>query len=252
VLVLVASLFYEGGMFLNDAFDAKLDAIERPERPIPSGRASLTQVLAFGWSMLAAGLVLLALAPALGLIAPDRSAILAGLVTVISIVVYDRWHKGHAWSPIIMGLCRASLYAMAALAVGGILDRAVLLPAFALLCYVLGLTHVARFETGSVVARAWPSALVLAPFVIGATRSFEHGVPALLCWALGLIWSLWALSIALRGGPGSIPRSVVSLIAGISLVDAMFIASRGILSLVPIALGSFLLTFALQRRIRGT
>ena len=29
---------YLGGMVLNDVFDAKLDAVERPERPIPSGR----------------------------------------------------------------------------------------------------------------------------------------------------------------------------------------------------------------------
>ena len=29
------SLFYVGGMYLNDAFDAGVDALERPERPIP-------------------------------------------------------------------------------------------------------------------------------------------------------------------------------------------------------------------------
>ena len=34
---LALSLFYVGGMWLNDAFDAEIDAEERAERPIPSG-----------------------------------------------------------------------------------------------------------------------------------------------------------------------------------------------------------------------
>ena len=38
---------YFGGMVLNDVFDAKLDAVERPERPIPSGRISLRSAAIF-------------------------------------------------------------------------------------------------------------------------------------------------------------------------------------------------------------
>jgi 4-hydroxybenzoate polyprenyltransferase len=34
---LALSLFYVGGMWLNDGFDAEVDARERPERPIPAG-----------------------------------------------------------------------------------------------------------------------------------------------------------------------------------------------------------------------
>ena len=51
LLILVASLslFYVGGMFLNDAFDHDFDAKARPERPIPSGQASAAQVHAFGF-----------------------------------------------------------------------------------------------------------------------------------------------------------------------------------------------------------
>ena len=37
LLALALSLFYVGGMFLNDAFDREVDTRERPERPIPSG-----------------------------------------------------------------------------------------------------------------------------------------------------------------------------------------------------------------------
>ena len=34
---LALTLFYEGGMWLNDAFDAEIDARERANRPIPNG-----------------------------------------------------------------------------------------------------------------------------------------------------------------------------------------------------------------------
>ena len=44
------SLFYVGGMFLNDAFDREFDARSRPDRPIPSGQISGTSVFGFGLS----------------------------------------------------------------------------------------------------------------------------------------------------------------------------------------------------------
>jgi len=54
--VLAFSLFYTGGMFLNDAFDAPWDARERPERPIPSGAAGAREVFLWGFGMLAAAI----------------------------------------------------------------------------------------------------------------------------------------------------------------------------------------------------
>jgi hypothetical protein len=60
------------------------------------------------------------------------------------------------------------------------------------------------------------------------------------------------LRIALAGGPGSIPRAVVSLIAGVSLVDAAFIASVGVPLGAVAAFCAFALTVRWQKRIRGT
>ena len=59
LLLVAMSLFYVAGMFLNDAFDREFDARARPERPIPSGATSATQVFGFGFGMLAVGLALL-------------------------------------------------------------------------------------------------------------------------------------------------------------------------------------------------
>jgi 4-hydroxybenzoate polyprenyltransferase len=56
-----------------------------------------------------------------------------------------------------------------------------------------------------------------------------------------------------RHGPGDIPRGVVGLIAGISLVDAWLIATTGAPVIVAIAcVGGFVLTLILQRFVPGT
>ena len=111
-LVLVAmSLFYVGGMYLNDYFDRAIDARERPGRPIPAGDITANAVAAAGFGMLFAGVVLLA---ATGVIAAVMGLVLAALI-----VAYNLFHKGVALSPVTMGLCRAFVYFGAAAAVAG-------------------------------------------------------------------------------------------------------------------------------------
>ena len=48
-LIAASACLYAAGMVLNDAFDAELDARERPERPIPSGRIARRAAFAAGW-----------------------------------------------------------------------------------------------------------------------------------------------------------------------------------------------------------
>lgn len=145
-----ASLLYSGGMFLNDGFDRHFDARLRSERPIPSGRASAAGVFGTGFGLLAAGVVLAGVASWLrgstleagpsewGAVAAAGS--LAGLI-----VFYDAFHKGNPLSAVIMGLCRAALYVLAAVTLGR-LGGAVVGGALLLLVYVVGLTVIARRE----------------------------------------------------------------------------------------------------------
>ncbi|WP_016908017.1 UbiA family prenyltransferase, partial [Streptomyces xiaopingdaonensis] len=53
---------YEAGMALNDWADREEDAVERPERPLPSGRLAPSTVLAAAGGLTAAGLGLAAAA----------------------------------------------------------------------------------------------------------------------------------------------------------------------------------------------
>jgi 4-hydroxybenzoate polyprenyltransferase len=65
-------------------------------------------------------------------------------------------------------------------------------------------------------------------------------------------WILFALRYLKRRAPGDIPRAVVSLIAGISLLDAVLIAGAGAPTYAALATLGFLLTLALQRLVPGT
>lgn len=250
LLMLCGSAFYEGGMFLNDAFDADLDAQQRPGRPIPAGQISRKAVFFIGYGLLGVGLLALLAASMWGLTRAGLAATAAGAGTCVAVLVYNRWHKGHAWSPLVMGACRAGLYFTAALAVSPRLGVVVSIGAAALWLYIVGLTHIARFETGRVVDRAWVSAFVLAPLLAAAPVMVEQREPLpFLCAALLLGWSLRSVSFALRG---RIPKAVVSLIAGVALVDALFISLLADPPLVLLALGCFLLTLRWQRHIPGT
>src|SRR5574342_372155 len=138
-LALALSLFYIGGMYLNDAFDREIDARERPERPIPSGQVKATTGFAVGYGLLAAGLAALATEAAWAGQGGFSSAILSGLILAGLIVFYDARHKANPWSPLLMGLCRVLVYATAALAVAGRVGPPVLIGATVLLSYLIGL-----------------------------------------------------------------------------------------------------------------
>lgn len=98
-LILSTIGLYGGGVVFNDVFDAELDKVERPERPIPSGKATKTSGSLLGGSLLLIGIVAAAQVSVL-------SAIIALAVATLA-VVYDAFGKHQAlWGPLNMGLCR--------------------------------------------------------------------------------------------------------------------------------------------------
>jgi 4-hydroxybenzoate polyprenyltransferase len=103
-LVSASMLMYAAGMALNDAFDAPLDARERPERPIPSGRIARRSAFAVGWGLLGFGI---ALAAQGGAIARQPGPLFAGCCLALTIVMYDAGLKSTWAGPAAMGWCRA-------------------------------------------------------------------------------------------------------------------------------------------------
>jgi 4-hydroxybenzoate polyprenyltransferase len=248
LLALAFSLLYTGGMYLNDAFDRESDARERPERPIPSGQVGARWVFAIGFGLLAAGVVLVAGAAAAG---RGRAAVWAALLLAGVITAYDAWHTANPLSPVVMGLCRVLVYVTAALAAAGRAGPAVAGGALVLLCYLIGLTYVAKQENLAELRRLWPLAFLAAPFVY-AGPALTGGGAATVLYLGFLAWVVYAVSWLVRTGRRDIRHAVVSLIAGISLLDALLIAGAGDPGRAAWAVTGFVLTLVLQRWVPGT
>jgi 4-hydroxybenzoate polyprenyltransferase len=255
-LLLALSLFYLGGMYLNDAFDAALDAVERPERPIPSGRIGRGSVFALGFAMLGGGLALL-LWLGLGIAGGTGYwPAAAGLALAAAILFYDWHHKNNPLSPLVMGLCRVLVYVTAGLSVAVPLPAALWLGAGALLCYLIGLTYIAKQENLTRVANLWPLGFLAAPVAYGAVLIAGQPWTALpwlaLPWLALIAWMARALWFLRRRGPGDIPRAVTSLLAGICLLDAVLIAGAGAPGLAFLAVLAFPITVVFQRYVPAT
>ncbi|HAZ43802.1 MAG TPA: polyprenyltransferase, partial [Cyanobacteria bacterium UBA11371] len=98
-LLLATTGLYGGGVVFNDVFDAELDAKERPERPIPSGRISRQNAIKLG------GLLLV-----IGVVAALQVSLLSGTLAAsvaLAALLYDSLSKHHPiFGPINMGICR--------------------------------------------------------------------------------------------------------------------------------------------------
>jgi len=243
-LAVATSLLYVGGMFLNDAFDRAIDARERPERPIPSGLVSANEVFGVGFGLLAVGIVI---AWRVG----GVRALGAALALAFAIVLYDAWHKKNVLSPVLMGACRVLVYVTAAFAATPEPAlRPLLIGAAALFAYLMGLTYVAKQENLERFTNMWPLALLAVPFFVTARNALAL-VPTLLFVGL-FVWVVSAVRLLMKGGRGTIPRVVVRLIAGVSLVDALLIAKAGQPVLAGVAALAFFATLFFQRYIKGT
>jgi 4-hydroxybenzoate polyprenyltransferase len=244
LMLAAMSLFYVGGMYLNDYFDRTIDARERPERPIPSGQISAGAVAAIGFCLIGAGAVATA---AMGPAAAAMAALLA-----ISIVAYDLHHKANPFAPVVMGACRALVYGATATALSGGVTILVAVAAVAIAAFVAGLTYAARQESLDKIGNLWPLALLAAPLLV-ALGVFRQGFGAMAVYLLLAVWIAAAVYLlARRPVAGSVSRAVGWLIAGISLCDAAILASTGAIMPALAAIVGFFLTLVSQKYIAGT
>ena len=137
-LLLSTTALYAGGVVLNDVFDANLDAKERPERPIPSGRVSQREAAALGSALLALGVLL---AGVVSLV-----SFLVAAAVAATVLLYDAWAKHHPLAgPLAMGACRGLnllLGLSAAPALLGVLWPLTLIP----VAYIASITAISRGE----------------------------------------------------------------------------------------------------------
>jgi 4-hydroxybenzoate polyprenyltransferase len=199
-LLLATGCLYGGGVVLNDFFDRTLDSVERPERPIPSGR-----VRPAGAAWLGAALLLA------GAIAASRATYEAGLIAlaiVTLVIAYDSWSKHH-WSlgPLTMGACRGLNLVLGIAAVPGAVAAhwPVSLLSFTYICAVTALSRgevhggprpvagYALLAIGAVILALLALALQSASLAIGVALTL------LLAWrVLPTFWQAYRQSTAER------------------------------------------------------
>ncbi|KQM80922.1 SCO3242 family prenyltransferase [Agromyces sp. Leaf222] len=187
-LLPVASVaIYSGGMALNDWADRDVDAAERPERPIPSGRVSPRRALAIAAGLGAIGL---ALAAAGG----GRRGLAVAAPLVASVVAYDVIAKPTAAGPLAMAACRGLDVLLGA---GG--SSRALPAALAVAVHTLGVTALSRGEVHGGTAADTGLALVATGAAAAAVDSAANGLGTPAARIAGAAGSAAYLAAALPG-----------------------------------------------------
>jgi 4-hydroxybenzoate polyprenyltransferase len=245
-LLLATVGLYAGGIVLNDVFDHNIDARERPERPIPSGRVPLGAAALLGAVLLAGGVGAAAAA------GPVPAA--CAVAIVLAVVSYDAWGKHHPFiGPVNMGLCRALNLLLGIAVAPDVLREAWPLGAVPLM-YIAAVTMVSRGEVHGAKQPVLHAGLGLVIVVVAALAGLAAtGEPttgqdaslAQRAWALLLAGALGARVVpALRQAAqttaaADIRRAVRTGVLSLVLVDAVIAASyAGIMnSLAVLATG---------------
>jgi 4-hydroxybenzoate polyprenyltransferase len=225
-LAVVSAALYAGGVVLNDVCDMTLDAIERPERPLPSGRADFDTArgLAFGL-LVFGGLAAWGIGPASGILAMAIAALA---------VAYDTRAKHHALlGPLTMGACRGANLLLGVSAVPAALATwwpLALLP----LAYVGAITAVSRGEVSGGRADAGWAAVGLAGLVALAIAALSsRGGPLSVMGALPFL-ALFGMRVlpafhlaATRPHPLVVRRAVRAGVLSLIVIDAALAAAFG-------------------------
>jgi 4-hydroxybenzoate polyprenyltransferase len=185
LLLGASSCLYLAGMVFNDVFDRRIDAVERPKRPIPSGRVPVAAAAMFGTCLVAAGLFL---SFAVG----TSSAAVAGLLTAC-IFLYDGALKSTVFGPVVMGACRFLNVMLGASTATTVWALPQLHVAAGLGVYIAGVTWFARHEARTSSKAQLAAAMgtinlgiaVLLGFVLNWPETPDRRMRAAL--ALGLI-----------------------------------------------------------------
>ena len=149
---------YWAGMAANDWADRELDAAERPERPIPSGRISAPAVLGVAAGLTAAGLAIAARAG-------GARALAVAVPLAAAVWAYDLRAKNTAAGPAGMAACRA-LDVLLGASAG---DPVRALPAaLAVAAHTYTVTELSRREVSGITGPVLPAATLTATATLTA------------------------------------------------------------------------------------
>lgn len=182
------SLFYSAGMCLNDIFDVETDRVNKPFRPLPSGSISLRNAWVLTDILFAAGVILL-------LTFPYQRAVPAGVLLLVLIVIYDKYHKAHPFSVIIMASCRLMVYVVSSTAVSGEVGALVVVAGLMQFTYILAVSLAARYEN----KRKKSGPLPVIPLMIAGASLIDGIVLAIFASPHWLLFGISGTILTLAG-----------------------------------------------------
>ena len=140
-LVCVSTLLYMSGMICNDLFDIEVDRVERPRRPLPSGRFATRDA----W-IIALLMQVCAIAIA-GFIGTETAYCAVGVCALT--YLYNASTKSGPFGPVVMGLCRAGNACLGlSMAEGFAFEAGAWLLPLVITLYVAAVTWVSHYEVG--------------------------------------------------------------------------------------------------------
>ncbi|MCK1797264.1 UbiA family prenyltransferase [Streptomyces sp. XM4193] len=240
-LAAAASLcLYEAGMTLNDWADRRIDAVERPDRPIPAGRISPAAALGASVGLTAAGLGFAA--------AAGRPALRTASALAASVWAYDLWLKNTPAGPAAMASAR-TLDVLLGAAATRPAEMARALPAAGVLgAHTLAVTTVSREEVGGGSSLAPLTALATTAAVTGhltglrpprtTTEATAAGGAALYATTCGRGYTHAALNPSpplLQRAVGGGIRAMIPLQASLAARAGAVTTALPLLALLPLA-----------------
>ena len=168
-LPLASTCLYWAGMALNDWADREVDAVERPERPLPSGRVSPGTALAVAGGLTAAGLGIA------GLTGGRRSLAVASVLAA-AVWAYDLAPKEGPVSVATMASTRGLDVLLGASAGGAAAIQRAAAPAALVALHTAGVTALSRGEVrgGSSTVAMGCAVATGAVTVASAARAFAE------------------------------------------------------------------------------
>jgi 4-hydroxybenzoate polyprenyltransferase len=224
-LVLSTIGLYGGGVVMNDVFDADLDAVERPERPIPSGLILRGEAGALGLTLLVVGVFIAFLVSTL-------SGIIA-FCTAVAAVVYNRYSKHHpVIGPLNMGLCRGLNLLLGVSIVASQVESFWYLAAVPII-YIAAITMISRGEVHGGKALTIIFAGILYLLAMGSVLYVASNHDTLFSTlAFVLLWALMVFlplkNAASRPEGKFIGRAVKAGVLALILMNAAWAAAFGL------------------------
>ena len=179
LLIIATFCLYSSGIIFNDVFDRDIDKVERPERPIPSGKITTPFAILIGiiLNIIGVGCCFLT----------NQICGLIGALIAISAFLYNKFSKHHPIiGPTNMGVCRSLNLLLGISIIGQPQYLICLLP----LLFIFGITLTSRGEVNGNNRWAIQIALCIDVVIAGSILYLSTNKETYI-WIILAFLSLW-------------------------------------------------------------